>query len=271
MLRKPARIHLLSLLITLIIAPFFLTSAPVTAFLPVEQTNPLSTITWGPAVNMSNYAGYQDGSNEPAAAMHPTNPLLALSGGNYADNPHTTRIESTSNAGTSWSRVQAPGCTSKGDGVPTWLADIPSFVPAALFASLCSTPAGGTVTLDKSTDGGSVWVELLGNNLNVPNFNNDRDYLWTDQNPSSPYYGRTYFTETLSDVPGEPNNYHTIILRWNAATDRGVNWSTPIALVNSIEFRDPNPANRNYNTHASLATQPDGGIVVAWRRGKCCI
>src|SRR3954462_304766 len=38
----------------------------------------LSTINWGTAINMSQ----SNGSNEPAAAMHPINPLLALSGGN---------------------------------------------------------------------------------------------------------------------------------------------------------------------------------------------
>ena len=56
---------------------------------PAPMSVPALNITWGAAVNISGSPGGTYGANEPAAAMHPLNPLLALAGGNtYCAQPH---------------------------------------------------------------------------------------------------------------------------------------------------------------------------------------
>lgn len=65
----------------------------------------LSDIIWNNPVNTSNQPSGDYGSTEPGAAMHPTNPLLALSGGNWnvsraLANPIVyAQVENSSNGG----------------------------------------------------------------------------------------------------------------------------------------------------------------------------
>jgi hypothetical protein len=117
--------------------------------------------------------------------------------------------------------------------------------------------------LNKSTDGGATWFSVTNTNINNPFYSYDREYLWTDHNPSSPYYGRTYLTETRFDQ-NQSVSYYTVGVRWT--TDEGVTWSTFQELADPTEFI----RNVNHNSFASLAIEPDGSIVAAWHRGKCC-
>ncbi len=228
----------------------------------------LSIVLWKTPTNTSNHPGGDFGSSEPGTAMHPNHPLLALTGGLSYDPVLGNRIENTTDGGLTWTNREAPGCLSmySGDGVPAWLAATPGVTPVALFVSRC---ANGVLELGKSTDAGVTWFSLTPTpNINVDGFNNDREYIWTDHYPSSPYYGRTYLTLTLFHLLRE-RDYDTIAVRYS--TDKGNSWNTPIAtLVNPYEYRATPTTTPNHNAHASLAIQPDGAIVASWHRGRCC-
>ncbi len=225
---------------------------------------PFSVINWGPAMNISHQSVNPGGSNEPAAAMHPNNPLLAIVGGNTSyPLPRHTNIENTNNGGaTQWSSRQAHNCSSAGDGVPVWLSD----GNTALFTSLCISPPDNSVlTLSKSTDAGATWSNITQSNIHWPGFFNDREYLWTDHNLSggSQYGGRVYLTETLYD-PARDGITVTVGLRWSS--NAGTTWSDFVGLVDPTEYQ----RRVNHNSFASLAIQPDGSIVEVWHRGRCC-
>jgi hypothetical protein len=190
------------------------------------------------------------GSLEPAAAMHPTNPLLALSGGNSS--PSAT-INNTTDGGMTWQHRPDPHPGSGGDPGVLWLTADPN---SALFMNLdCCTHF---LNLSKSTDAGVTWSPF--SNVTTPGFSYDRPYIWVDQDPASPFYGRLYATTALFNVSG----YFTVGSQWSG--DGGVTWSPFLAWVDPYEYARM----ENADQFASLAAEPDGTVVGAWVRGKCC-
>ena len=234
----------------------------VNAAQPPAPRPPLN-ILWGPAVNLSGSPGGGFGANEPAAALHPLNTLLALAGGNtYAPAPIHTNVERTTDQGLTWSRQPAANCSDSGDGVPVWLNPTTFGGLGALNISICSAPDGLDLTTSRTTDGGQTW-RVLSTNLLNDGFYNDREYLWTDFNPASPYYGRTYVTEANLGAGGNVG-YDSIAVR--ATTDGGVTWSPVNALVQSDEVA----LGTNFSEFPALAILPNGHVVAAWHRGQCC-
>ena len=214
------------------------------------------TVVWGPPTNMSLHPG----ANEPAAAMHPVNPLLALSAGNDSDG-NGVQVNNTSDGGLSWHQWTLASTSGSADGAVTWLPATVNNGLSALAAYLIPFGQGSQLALAKSTDGGVAWAPI-GSNIHESPFGDDREYLYTDDNPASPFYGRIYVTESPYS-PGT-TNYDGIAARWS--TDEGTTWSPVNALVDPTEL-SRGVANNNF---ASLAVQPDGAIVVAWHRGMCC-
>ena len=64
----------------------------------------------------------------------------------------------------------------------------------------------GDLVVSVSTDGGVVWqpptvvASGLGCDLSNVQYFNDKEWIVTDNNPSSPFYGRTYLTWTRFDA-----------------------------------------------------------------------
>lgn len=212
--------------------------------------------------------------------MHPTNQLLALAGGNTTFPNYHTRIENTTDGGSTWIGRDVP-VPDFADGVPVWQAGNINNGNTALFVSLRDLATPSTtpliltqLTLNKSLDGGMNWSAVNNTNISVehctanrtptpgvPDCDNDRPYLWTDQNPTSAYFGRTYLTETIFD---NAQDYYTVGLRYTI--DRGITWSPFVSLADPTEFN----ASRYQNSFASLAIEPNGTIVEVWHRGRCC-
>ena len=71
----------------------------------------LNLVNWGPAVNTSASGG----ATSPAAAMHPINPLWALSGGNLGTG---AQINVTTDGGTTWLQRTPPQPSSLGQWCP---------------------------------------------------------------------------------------------------------------------------------------------------------
>ncbi|MFL5734680.1 MAG: hypothetical protein ACJ78Q_16080, partial [Chloroflexia bacterium] len=219
---------------------------------PLSFLSPLSTISWGVMRNLSGVAG----STEPAASVHPYDGLRALSGGN------NNNFNFTTDGGNTWTRRAVPACTSGGDDVPVWLAGNVNNANTALGISLCTGGSNWDIPLSKSTDGGNTWA-ATGGTAGIAGYDDDREYLWVDYNPNSPFYGRIYVTDALFDAGGT-GSYDTVGVR--SSTDQGANWSTFVPLVVSNEAA----GSTNHNEYPSLAIEPDGTVVAAWHRGSCC-
>ena len=204
-----------------------------------------------------------NGSQSPAAAaLHPLDPLKALSSG------------PSSNSGAARSEHHRPGRDlAAPDHAQLWLAGPrrprlagPGLSPAATMPSTSACAPRPTTARSSSrapTTAAPTWAADNTTNIDVPGLADDRQYLWTDKHPTSPFYGRTYLTQANLD-PGISGSYDSISVRWT--TDEGTTWSPVNALVDSTEFQQ----HLNHNEFASLAIQPAGAIVAAWHRGKCC-
>src|SRR5207253_6010129 len=119
-----------------------------------------------------------------------------------------------------------------------------------------------------STDFGVTWANDGDCSASLrTTFLDDREYLWADRNPTSPFYGRVYLTGAMFDSAGS-GSYDSVTLR--RSTDNGVNWqppsNVPLALVDSTEFR----TRTNHNEYPSLGISANGTIGYAWHRGMCC-
>lgn len=131
------------------------------------------------------------------------------------------------------------------------------------------------VSLSKSINDGNSWSKVSGTNINQDNCpptgtdcDNDREYLWTDHNPTSAYYGRTYLTEVVSSrdegfISNHPT-YWAVGLRYT--TDNGNSWSPFVVLNNPADFNSLVAEDE----FPSLAIEPNGTIVEVWRHGRCC-
>src|SRR4051795_371420 len=193
----------------------------------VQPSHPSSVpslnITWGAIQNVSGNPGGGFGANEPAASMHPTNPLLALAGGNtYAPSPVHANIENTLDLGTTWTRRASPNCSTDGDGVPHWLPSNINGGNSAINVSLCASASGADLSMSRSTDLGVTFTNCPTCGINTSGFFNDREYEFSDRNPSSPFFGHTYVTVALFDPAGS-GSFNTVGLR--GTSDGGDTWS----------------------------------------------
>jgi N-acetylneuraminic acid mutarotase len=218
---------------------------------PFGALNPFSVVTWGVQRNMAGIAG----SNEPSASVHPYNGMWALSGGN------SNNFNVTTDAGNSWLRRVVPACSSGGDDVPVWLAGNVNNGNTALGISLCTSSSDWDIPLSISTNAGQTWA-VTGTTAGTTGLVDDREYLWVDYNPNSRFYGRIYATTALFSLTG--NSYNSVGVRFS--TNQGTSWNPVVPLNASGELNTAT----NHIEFPSLAIEPDGTIVAAWHRGRCC-
>ncbi len=223
-------------------------SAPNTGW--KNPFNPLVTIIWG----AEHVTG---GGRDPAAGMHPTDPNKAIVSG-------YPTLESTTDGGNTWGTRTLPNTCNGGAIVNAWLG--PSFGGGNAALEVCLN--NQDFTCGRSTDGGLTWTADAGCGTSASTaFYDDREYLWVDRSPTSPFYQRAYITEALFDAAGS-GSYNSVTLRWSS--DGGATWnppgSNPLPIVDSTEFA----RSVNHNEYPSMGVQPNGTIGYAWHRGMCC-
>jgi hypothetical protein len=212
---------------------------------------PNLNIVWGP--DMLTGAG----QGEPAAGINQINPLNALISGNFS-------IDHTLNGGATWTTGTPPNPHNSGDVTNAWLE---SGAGNALELSINGTPYN--YTCGRTTDFGVTWTTDTGCGTSVsnPNAFDDREYIWVDRTPSSPFYGRVYVTTAYFDQGGT-GSYNTVSNRWSS--DNGATWNPPdpqeLALVPGNEFA----TGVAHNEYPSLGISANGTLGYAWRRGLCC-
>ncbi|MFL5732824.1 MAG: sialidase family protein, partial [Chloroflexia bacterium] len=214
---------------------------------------PLLTMNWGPDANTSSVS-----AGEPAVGMHPANFLYALVSGNVT-------IDNTSDGGNTWAHRNPPNASGYGDVVNAWLEPAGS---NALQVALNPSADGADYTCGRSADFGVTWVAdtPCGTSASTNMFD-DREYLWVDRSPTSPFYGRVYLTGAMFDS-GSTGSFNTVTLR--RSSDNGATWqppsNAPLALVPSNEFS----ISAAHNEFPSLGISSDGTVGYAWHRGLCC-
>jgi hypothetical protein len=131
----------------------------------------------------------------------------------------------------------------------------------------------GDVVVSISRDGGLTWEipvlvdDGIGCDLSKTQIFHDKEWIVTDNNPSSPFYGRTYLTWTaFESVDG---SYASSPIRESHSDDGGEHWSKPQEISGSnaalCTFQETGPASECDENQFSVPTVgPDGTVYVAF-------
>lgn len=102
----------------------------------------------------------------------------------------------------------------------------------------------------RSTDGGSTWTQVQV----APSVGGsflDKNHLWIDNSPSSPYEGNLYCAWTNFYGTNDGN------IELSRSTDDGLTWSTPINISSAL-------GSGSFNQGVNIHTGPDGDVYAAW-------
>ena len=121
-----------------------------------------------------------------------------------------------------------------------------------LFTHLTSASNFGAVTgmgANRSINNGATWAATV---QVAADANADKNLGATDDSPTSPYYGQSYFAWTsFSTAPANGRTSRTL--------NSGVSWSAPL-VVNAT------PAGHNAQGH-DMAVGPNGDVYITWTAG----
>src|SRR5439155_8095880 len=167
--------------------------------------------------------------SETYTTANPDNPnqiVVTYNDSRTAPNNYSGGSVST-NGGTTFTRL-TPNPFSTGHGTnfgdPVTLYNKPS---STFFAVFIATGCGGQgLGSWKSTDGGVTWA--TGACVHTGSFD-DRESGWSDNNPSSPFFGRMF-------VSWNDFNVGSGALRVTFSTDNGATWHAPINVSNTATF-----------------------------------
>jgi hypothetical protein len=131
----------------------------------------------------------------------------------------------------------------------------------------------GDVVVSISRDGGLVWEipvlvdDGIGCDLSKTQIFHDKEWIVTDNNSSSPFYGRTYLTWTAFDSIN--GMYASSPIFESHSDDGGKNWSKPQEISGSnadlCTFQETGPATECDENQFSVPTVgPDGTVYVAF-------
>jgi hypothetical protein len=127
-------------------------------------------------------------------------------------------------------------------------------------------PNGGVnpiVAVSRSMDDGASWAApVIASSTNNPVDFNDKEYVWADRNPHSPFFGNVYVSWTLFQGNGKFGKSGTfspepiVVAR---STDGGATWSNAIRLSQSA-----NNSSVGGRQGSLIRTGPDGTVYVFW-------
>ena len=135
----------------------------------------------------------------------------------------------------------------------------------------------GDVVVSVSTDGGITWQPATvvdsgyGCDLSISQLFNDKEWIVTDNNPSSPYYGRTYLTWTR--FVSASGAYLSSAIFVAHSDDGGKHWTKAQEISGSnpglCTYQETGPAGQCDEDQFSVPTVgPDGTVYVAFQNDQ---
>jgi Neuraminidase (sialidase) len=135
----------------------------------------------------------------------------------------------------------------------------------------------GNVVVSRSLDGGLTWKKPVvvfggqGCDLDPVQIFNDKEWISTDNNPRSRFYGRTYLTWTAF-LSHEGEFVESPIME-SHSDNGGVTWSKAQEISGSnpalCTFQEEGPAGECDESQASVSTvAPDGTVYVAFMNSQ---
>ena len=217
-------------------------------------------------------------NNEPDIEVNPANPLHMIA----SSNDYGTccdQFYTTFDGGLTWSTGNMSRNNPQQTGSdPVTVFDVKHGV--AIHSSLnysFQLPTGeacrGDLTVSVSTDGGLTWLPAqvvdsgFGCDFSNTQLFNDKEWIVTDNNPSSPFYGRTYLTWTkFISASGQ---YQSSPIFEVHSDDGGKHWTKGQEISGSnaalCTFQVSGPAGQCDEDQGSVPTVgPDGTVYVAF-------
>jgi len=257
-----------------------------TAVFPTNKQNE-PTIAVNPLDASRLIAGSNDEQRQPPCGPGPVRgPGAPSNDCSFFPNVGTSGIYTSSDGGTTWTNRgllddqpswQAAALVSDGDPVivygPRPQGSGFSYVNGAraYYATLASfknnagpyppNKAPEYLAVSYSDDNGVTWsAPVLATTKNNPNDFNDKESIWVDDLPGSPFFGRVYVTYTefrsFTCCPSEP-------VMVAISTDGAQTFAAPKQL---------SPAGNNVTGNgrqgSAARSGPDGSVYVAWEQGR---
>jgi hypothetical protein len=189
----------------------------------------------GTNVNVSNVNEIHSESN---IAVNYADPNRIVAASNNITGSGRQKIFFSGDGGASWNSTELPladGARFDSDPSVAWAPD-----GAAWSATLGIDLSGGVkVQVFKSTTQGATWTFVKTVSTGT---NNDKELMWIDTDPSSPFKGNIY---VAWDEVGNG-------MRFARSTDNGATWSAVTNLSSDVAVG------------ADLTTGPAGELYVAW-------
>lgn len=184
--------------------------------------------------------------SETPIVRHPTNPNIMFASANTfsGGSAYSTGVYVTTNGGLNWS-----GSDTLNNGTFNYGDPAPSIDYNGKFY-MSFIAQTGNMAVSYSTNNGLNWVP----NILIPGSStgSDKNFMTTDNTPSSPYFGRSYIVYTNF---GFGANYGRIVISYSS--DGGVNWS------NETVLSPPNSEN-HINMGADVKVNSQGVVNVVW-------
>jgi hypothetical protein len=256
------------------------------AVFPTNKQNE-PTIAVNPIFPDRLIAGANDEQRQPPCGPGPVRGVVPASDCSFFLDVGTSGVYTSNDGGMTWlnrgllddqASWVAADLVSDGDPVivygpkPTGIGGFSYANGArAYYATLASYKSGRSpyppnkapelLAVSFSDDDGITWsAPVIATVKRNPNDFNDKEAIWVDDLPTSPYFGRVYLTWTefrsMICCPAEP-------VMVSVSTDAGATFSAPKGL-------SPAGNNRTGNGRqgAAVRTGPDGTVYVAWEQGS---
>jgi hypothetical protein len=259
-----------------------------TAVFPTNKQNE-PTVAVNPTNTNILLAGSNDEQRQPPCGPGPVRGASALpSDCSFFPDVGTSGIYRSMDGGNTWSNLglldDQPGwiasaLVSDGDPVivfgPKPTANGFSYANGAraYYATLASYKTGRSpyppnkapelLAVSYSDDNGTTWsAPVIATVKNNPNDFNDKESVWADNNPNSPYFGRVYlsWTEFRSFTFSGYGNEPVMVA---VSANGGATWSAPKQLSPA-----GNNGTGNGRQGSAVRSGPDGSVYVAWEQGN---
>jgi hypothetical protein len=216
-------------------------------------------------------------NNEPDIVVDPTDPKHLVASSNDYDSAGD-EFYTTFNGGQAWTTgdmsLEDPGRTGS-DPVTSFDPKSHTLIHSSLNFLITKSGLGkdGDVVVSLSKDGGITWgrpvqvADGIGADDSAHEIFNDKPWIATDTNPSSPYYGRTYLT--WSGFGFASGHYLRSPIMMAYSDDGGRDWTNPREVSGSspslCEYQSNGAAGRCDEDGGSFPmVGPDGTVYVGF-------
>lgn len=206
--------------------------------------SPLSIASDSPDIAI--ISGSNNAQSENSVFIDPMNPLRVLNSNNSQPWPtgefYGADYWVSNDGGQTWTgSVQGAGGVNSGDPATGINRD------GRMFVNFITTGYGQGIAF--SDDGGANWSSVQ---IAPGPWLLDKNHMWVDDSPSSPYGGNLYVAWT--NLQGGATDGQIELSR---STDDGLAWSGPVNLSGAIQAG-------SHNQGVNIQTGPNGEVYVVW-------